>query len=144
MKIVETTKEIIKWFKLIKERRETDLILDNKSYALFSAVAGIVAGVLIGIIIAIVQMALGSNDDTILSIVLSIALVSILAYTIWMTYPLLIDKSANITSKIVAFLITLIVAFASFLLGVYGVIFILVVVIGYWVLRIGLNIMSKS
>lgn len=144
MKIVETTKEIIKWFKLIKERRETDLILDNKSYALFSAVAGIVAGVLIGIIIAIVQMALGSNDDTILSIVLSIALVAILAYTIWMTYPLLIDKSANITSKIVAFLITLIVAFASFLLGVYGVIFILVVVIGYWVLRIGLNIMSKS
>lgn len=78
MKIVETTKEIIKWFKLIKERRETDLILDNKSYALFSAVAGIVAGVLIGIIIAIVQMALGSNDDTILSIVLSIALVAIL------------------------------------------------------------------
>lgn len=143
MKIVDVSKEIVKWFKLIKQRRETEQILEKKEYAIFSGVVGLTLGVLMGILVMLVQLFMKVDEENILSVILTVMVAALIAYSVWMTFPLLANKSFEIMNKATVFLITLIVVFATFLLGLYGVIIIVLLIVAYWVLRIALAVMAK-
>ena len=144
MAIIEFFKNLTETFKTIKYRRETEKIFETKFYAFSSAVTGITSGVVIGIAVLIIQLAFPElQDGALLPIVLSAFGIALLAFDVWMVYPLVLDKSIQIMEKLISTFVTLIVTIAGFLLGVYGVLLVIVIAVIYLILKVVLPTMFK-
>lgn len=144
MEYSELIKNTVDLYKTIKSRRETEKVLDTQFYAISSGVIGVTIGVLVGIVALIFQMAFPAHEDsTLLSVVMCLFLVALLAFDVWLIYPLILDKSVEIMQKVMDTFIVLILTAAGFFLGVYGFIFILALAICYIILKIALPIMFK-
>lgn len=145
MSFSETIRTTVDLYKTIKNRRETEKVLETKFYAISSGVVGVTIGVLVGIVAIVVQMGFPDfENSTLFSVVMCLFLVALLALDIWLIYPLLLDKSIEIMQKVMNTLITLILSVAGFFFGVYGIFIILVLAILYIILKIALPIMFKK
>lgn len=145
MKITEIAKRTVELFKSIKYRRETERILDTQFYAVSSGVVGLATGVVVGILAVIWQMVFPASTDSVVFSIIALAfLIALLVFAIWMIYPLVLDVSTPIMDKVINTLVVLIVCAAAFFLGVYGLIFIIVIAICYLVLKIAVPLMFKK
>lgn len=139
MGIVKIVKQFVEWLKIIKETRETSKILTTKGYALFSGIVGLTFGIVVGLIALAMQLASQDVNQSILfKVITGIAIMGLLAYAIWISYPMMIERTESLMTKLLTAFVVLILTTAGFMLGVYGIMLILVVVIAYFVLKIAL------
>ena len=144
MSITELFNSLVENFKNIKELRETHKILETKFYAISSALVGVTSGAAFGVLITILQSAVSSSESKVLISVFSfVGLLGLLAFDIWLIYPLELDKATTISDKIITALITLIITCAGFLLGIYGALIILVLAVCYFCFKILVPFMFK-
>lgn len=145
MKLIELANTTVETFKTIKERRETERIFETKFYAISSALIGITVGIAIGIVVALIQICFPSlQDDTLMSVIIGASLLALFAFDVWLTYPIILDKSIAIMEKVMDGFVTLLLSFACFLLGVYGLIIVLILAICYIIFRIALPLMFEK
>lgn len=131
-------------YKTIKNRRLTEKVLETRFYAISSATTGITSGVVVGIAVIIIQMGFPELEQgPLLSVLFSSFCAALLAFDVWLTYPMILDKSTEIMQKVITTFITLVLTIAGFFLGVYGFILILLITVVYWIVKIAFPLMFK-
>ena len=137
MTIIEFLKNLTETFKTLKSRRETEKIFEIKFYAFFSALVGITFGVIIGLAVIIIQFGFPSFEDSaLMSVIVGLSTLALLAFDVWLVYPLVIEKAIPIMEKVFAVAVTLILTIACLLLGIYGVFIVLALAIVYFILKV--------
>lgn len=145
MSISEFFKNAVDAFKTIKYRRETEKVLETKFYALSSGLVGTTLGLIVGIIVLVIQLGFPAFDDSVyMSVLIGAALLALLAFAVWLIYPIVLDKPTPIMEKLITVSIVLILSIAGFLLGIYGLFIVLAAVICYFFIRILLPMLFKN
>ena len=139
--------KIKEWLtKNVNFRRNDTENRNNTGYCATMGAAGFLTGIVTGIIIIILQFAVSEYEaqNTWISVVCGIALLSMSSYLIFMLLPLFTDKSITIDSKVVTTLLSIGCLIGLFIVGIYLTILLFMLVVILFIAWLALKVWASS